>query len=135
MWRFSMRKSREYGVRRKIFLRDYEVIASIGIHEFERQNPQRIIVDVSLDLSDDMAPDTAEDRIETVLDYDFLRERIREIIEGRHFNLQETLCAEILEICLQPERVISARVSTRKPDVYPDCDSVGVEMESRKTAN
>lgn len=121
-------------MQRKIFLRDYEVIASIGIHEFERQNPQRIIIDVSLDLLGDLAPDTAEDRIETVLDYDFLRERIREIVDDRHFNLQETLCAEILEICLRPERVVGARVSTRKPDVYPDCDSVGVEMESRKTA-
>lgn len=117
---------------RRIFLRDYEIIASIGIHEFERQNPQRIIVDVSLDLANDMPPDTAEDRIETVLDYDFLRDRIREIVEGRHFNLQETLCAEILTTCLQPNKVLAARVSTRKPDVYPDCDSVGVELESRK---
>ncbi|MEC8775329.1 MAG: dihydroneopterin aldolase [Pseudomonadota bacterium] len=119
-------------LQRRIFLRDYEIIASIGIHEFERQNPQRIIVDVSLDLANDMPPDTAEDRIETVLDYDFLRDRIREIVEGRHFNLQETLCAEILTTCLQPNKVLAARVSTRKPDVYPDCDSVGVEMESRK---
>ena len=119
-------------LQRRIFLRDYEIIASIGIHEFERQNPQRIIVDVSLDLANDMPPDTAEDRIETVLDYDFLRDRIREIVEGRHFNLQETLCAEILTTCLQPNEVLAARVSTRKPDVYPDCDSVGVEMESQK---
>jgi len=119
-------------LQRRIFLRDYEIIASIGIHEFERQNPQRIIVDVSLDLANDMPPDTAEDRIETVLDYDFLRDRIREIVKGRHFNLQETLCAEILTTCLQPNKVLAARVSTRKPDVYPDCDSVGVEMESRK---
>ena len=119
-------------LQRRIFLRDYEIIASIGIHEFERQNPQRIIVDVSLDLANDMPPDTAEDRIETVLDYDFLRDRISEIVEGRHFNLQETLCAEILTTCLQPNKVLAARVSTRKPDVYPDCDSVGVEMESRK---
>lgn len=119
-------------LQRRIFLRDYEIIASIGIHEFERQNPQRIIVNVSLDLANDMTPDTAEDRIETVLDYDFLRDRIREIVEGRHFNLQETLCAEILTTCLQPNKVLAARVSTRKPDVYPDCDSVGVEMESRK---
>ena len=119
-------------LQRRIFLRDYEIIASIGIHEFERQNPQRIIVDVFLDLANDMPPDTAEDRIETVLDYDFLRDRIREIVEGRHFNLQETLCAEILTTCLQPNEVLAARVSTRKPDVYPDCDSVGVEMEIQK---
>ena len=121
-------------MQRRIFLRDFEVIASIGIHEFEKQNPQRIIIDVSLDLVDDDASDNAADRIETVLDYDFLRERIREIAEDRHFNLQETLCAEILAVCLEPQKVIGARVSTRKPDVYPDCDSVGVEMESCKKA-
>lgn len=119
-------------VRRTIFLRDFEVVASIGIHTFERQNPQRIIFDVELLLSDTAAGGDGADRIETVLDYDFLRERIRAIAQGRHFNLQETLCAEILEVCLAPGEVAGARVSTRKPDVYPDCDSVGVEMESWK---
>ena len=119
-------------VHQRIFLRDYEVVASIGIHEFERKNPQRIIVDVSLEISGDAQKGSAEDRIDTVLDYDFLRDCIRDIVIGRHFNLQETLCAEILEICLAPEAVVGARVSTRKPDVYPDCDSVGVEMELRK---
>ena len=122
------------GMRQRIFLRDYEVVASIGIHEFERQNPQRIIVDVALEIADEVGSGSAEDRIETVLDYDFLRDRIRDIIADRHFNLQETLCAEILEICLVPDAVIGACVSTRKPDVYPDCDSVGVEMEFRKGA-
>ena len=121
-------------MKRRIFLRDFEVVASIGIHEFERQNPQRVFIDVSLDIAEEDPLDSAVDRIETVLDYDFLRGKIREITERRHFNLQETLCAEILLFCLEPEKVISARVSTRKPDVYPDCDSVGVEMESRKTA-
>ena len=117
---------------RRIFLRDYEVVASIGIHEFERQNPQRIIIDVALEIAEGASPSNGQDRIETVLDYDFLRERIRSIVGDRHFNLQETLCAEILEVCLTPDEVLGARVSTRKPDVYPDCDSVGVEMEVRK---
>ena len=116
----------------RIFLRDYEVVASIGIHDFELKNPQRIIIYVSLEVSGDARQRSAEDRIETVLDYDFLRDCIRDIVSDRHFNLQETLCAEILEICFAPEAVIGARVSTRKPDVYPDCDSVGVEMELRK---
>ena len=127
-----MTDTRSTAVQRTIFLRDFEVIASIGIHTFERQNPQRIIIDVELFLAEDAAGGTGEDRIETVLDYDFLRERIREIVGGRHFNLQETLCAELLDLCLARGEVAGARVSTRKPDVYPDCDSVGVEMESWK---
>jgi dihydroneopterin aldolase len=132
MLRFWTNNNGVEALQRRMFLRDYEIIASIGIHEFERKNPQRIIIDVSLELAGGALPDAAEDRIDTVLDYDFLRESIRRIVEGRHFNLQETLCAEILTTCLQPDKVLGARVSTRKPDVYPDCDSVGVEMESRK---
>ena len=132
MLRFWTNNNGVEALQRRMFLRDYEIIASIGIHEFERKNPQRIIIDVSLELANGALPDAAEDRIETVLDYDFLRESIRRIVEGRHFNLQETLCAEILTTCLQPDKVLGARVSTRKPDVYPDCDSVGVEMEIRK---
>ena len=132
MLRFWTNNNGVKALQRRMFLRDYEIIASIGIHEFERKNPQRIIIDVSLELANGVLPDAAEDRIETVLDYDFLRESIRRIVEGRHFNLQETLCAEILTTCLQPDKVLGARVSTRKPDVYPDCDSVGVEMEIRK---
>ena len=65
---------------RRIFLRDYEVVASIGIHEFERQNPQRIIIDVALEIAEGASPGNGQDRIETVLDYDFLRERIRSIV-------------------------------------------------------
>ena len=75
---------------RRIFLRDYEVVASIGIHEFERQNPQRIIIDVALEIAEGANPSNGQDRIETVLDYDFLRERVRSLVEDRHFNLQET---------------------------------------------
>ena len=113
-------------------MRDFEIIASIGIQEFERQNPQRIIFDLIIEVYGGLTNDTTEDRIETVLDYDFLRNGIRNIVQGRHFNLQETLCAEVLEMCLKPDVVIGAKVSTRKPDVYPDCESVGVEMESHK---
>jgi dihydroneopterin aldolase len=118
--------------RNSIFLRDFEVVASIGIHAFERENPQRILIDVTLTLANSAPDRTAADRIDSVLDYDFLRARIREIVDGRHFNLQETLCAEILDLCLAPAEVAAARVSTRKPDVYPDCESVGVEMEAGK---
>ena len=54
---------------RRIFLRDYEVVASIGIHEFERQNPQRIIIDVALEIAEGASAGNGQDRIETVLDY------------------------------------------------------------------
>jgi hypothetical protein len=38
-----------------------------------------------------------------------------------------------LELCLQRGGVQRAKVSTRKPDVYPDCKSIGFEMEAEAT--
>ena len=113
---------------RRILLEDFRLPVSIGIHDFERSAPQMVVVNVELELSDEM-PDP-HDRIEDALDYDFIRAGIMAIIKNRHFNLQETLCQEILELVLGRSGICRAKVSTRKPDVYPDCEGVGVELSS-----
>ena len=115
-------------ITRRIILEDYRLPVSIGIHDFERSAPQMVVVNVELELSDAM-PDP-RDRIEDALDYDFIRAGIMSIVKNRHFNLQETLCQEILELCLGRGGIRRAKVSTRKPDVYPDCKSIGFEMEA-----
>lgn len=113
---------------RRIVLEDFRLPISIGIHDFERSAPQMVLVNVELELVDEM-PDP-RDRIEDTLDYDFIRAGIMSIVKNRHFNLQETLCQEILELCLARGGVRRVKVSTRKPDVYPDCKSIGFEMEA-----
>ena len=45
-----------------------------------------------------------------------------------HIHLQETLADDVLALMLAHPRVRAARVSTAKPDVYPDCDAVGIEV-------
>ena len=119
---------KKHAITRRIILEDYRLPVSIGIHDFERSAPQMVVVNVELELSDAM-PDP-RDRIEDALDYDFIRAGIMSIVKNRHFNLQETLCQEILELCLGRGGIRRAKVSTRKPDVYPDCRSIGFEMEA-----
>ena len=94
----------------------------------KRKNAPALTRRIMLELSDAM-PDP-RDRIEDALDYDFIRAGIMAIVKNRHFNLQETLCQEILELCLARGGVRRVKVSTRKPDVYPDCRSIGFEMEA-----
>ena len=45
-----------------------------------------------------------------------------------HIELQETLCDDVANTLLEHPKVQAVRVSTEKPDVYPDCDAVGVEV-------
>jgi len=114
---------------RRIFLRDLRLQVSIGIHDFERSARQAVAVNVDLWL----APPTRAigDDIANVVDYDFLHAGIVELAASRHFNLQETLCEAILDLCLSRSEVVEARVSTEKPDVYPDC-RVGYEAVRRR---
>lgn len=112
---------------RRIFLRNYAVDVNIGIHDYEKNGAQRIIINADLFVAlSDTRP--VHDKIAEVLDYDFIRESIRARIGQGHINLQETLCDDIAHVLLKHPLVRAVRVSTEKPDVYPDCDAVGVEV-------
>jgi dihydroneopterin aldolase len=112
---------------RRLFLRGLTVQAHIGIHDHELHAAQRLIVDVDLYVSF-AGTSPKDDRIDEVVDYDFIRAVVHARIARGHINLQETLCDDILTHLLEHTGVMAARVSTRKPDVYPDCEAVGVEV-------
>ena len=112
---------------RRLFLRGLTVQAHIGIHDHELQDAQRLIIDVDLYVSFS-GTSPKDDRIDEVVDYDFVRAVVHGRVAQGHINLQETLCDDILTHLLEHTGVMAARVSTRKPDVYPDCEAVGVEV-------
>ncbi|NUU03870.1 dihydroneopterin aldolase [Herbaspirillum robiniae] len=119
---------------RRLFLRNYEVFINIGVHEFEKKGEQRILVNV--DLYVPLAETTPKaDQLDEVVDYDFIRSTIARRMAQGHIHLQETLCDDVMAAMLAHPKVRAVRVSTEKPDVYPDCDSVGVETFRIKNGN
>ncbi len=112
---------------RRLFLRDYQVMSNIGVHDFEKETEQRVLFNVDLFIP--LAASTpAQDELSEVVDYDFIRFTIEERVAQGHIQLQETLCDDIARALLMHPKVCGVQVSTRKPDVYPDCESVGVEI-------
>ncbi|MET0350659.1 MAG: dihydroneopterin aldolase [Rhizobacter sp.] len=116
---------------RRLFLRNYEVWINIGVHDFEKRGEQRVLINVDLYIP--LAVSTPkEDDLGEVLDYDFMRRTIGQRVKQGHVHLQETLCDDVLALMLAHPLVRAAKVSTEKPDVYPDCDSVGCEVFGMK---
>ena len=113
---------------RKIVLQDYCVSADIGFHEFEVGQPQRLYISVEVWL-DESSFATSDDAAEA-WDYDFLRSEIGALATARRYNLQETLARAIYDFVAARRGVTGLRVATSKPDVYPDCEGVGVELAS-----
>ena len=112
---------------RRLFLRDYEVFINIGVHAFEKTREQRVLINVDLYIPLALSTPRA-DELDEVVDYDFIRSSIASRVSQGHIQLQETLCDDLLALMLGHPKVRAARVSTQKPDVYPDCDGVGCEV-------
>jgi dihydroneopterin aldolase len=117
---------------RRLFLRNYEVLINIGVYEFEKKGEQRILLNVDLFIPLSMST-PKDDQLDEVVDYDFIRNTIANRMAQGH--IQETLCDDVVKSMLAHPKVRAVRVSTEKPDVYPDCDSVGVEVFRIKPAH
>lgn len=112
---------------RRLFLKAFEINMNIGVHAFEKKGEQRVIIHI--DLYVPLQSNTPnQDDLSEVVDYDFMRQTIADIVAPGHIQLQETLCDEIVKRMLAHPLVFATRVSTEKPDVYPDCEGVGVEV-------
>jgi 7,8-dihydroneopterin aldolase/epimerase/oxygenase len=112
---------------RRLFLRNYEVRINIGVHDFEKRGEQRVVINVELYVPLALSTPVA-DKLAEVVDYDFMRSTIAERVKRGHIHLQETLCDDVAAALLAHPDVRAVAVSTEKPDVYPDCDAVGVEV-------
>ena len=88
---------------------------------------QRVLINIELYVPLEYSSPT-QDKLHEVVDYDFMRDTVARRMAQGHVHLQETLCDDVLAAMLKHPHVRAARVSTEKPDVYPDCESVGVEV-------
>ena len=117
-----------YPLTRRFVISQINVICSIGIHDFERAEKQRITVDLEVLLSADKEPQV--DNIEQALNYDTIREMVIEIATSRHFDLQETLARTIFDAVQTFSTVDALMVRTAKPDVYEDVQSVAYQLSN-----
>lgn len=115
---------------RRVFIRDFEIMASIGVYEVEHRYEQRIIVSIDLDTIDSY--DGVSERLADVVDYSIVCRRIEAIAHAGHTKLIETLAERFAAACLEDPRILAARVRIEKPDIMPNCRAVGIEIERRR---
>jgi dihydroneopterin aldolase len=116
---------------RKIMLEGLELNLDIGFHAAEIGVPQRLLVTVEVWVT--ASAFASHDVVTDAWDYHVLREAVTRLAHARRYNLQETLAQAIYDLVAARQGVLALRVSTRKPDIYPDCDAAGVELASFST--
>ena len=113
-------------VTRRFFLTGIETICSIGIHDFEKAAPQRVLIDIEVVMDPTMEP--SADDINDALNYDEIRQTVVDIAQSRHFDLQETLARMVFNTVRSMKTVVGLRVRTAKPDVYKDVNEAAYQL-------
>jgi len=112
---------------RHVFIRDFMVDCLIGVHDHEKSDKQR--VRINLDLAVNEGDHPIIDDIQNVVNYETMAKGIVQIADEGHVNLVETFAERIAKMCLEDQRVDSARVRIEKLDILENAESVGVEIE------
>ena len=114
---------------RHVFIRDLELLAHIGVYGHEQGKLQPVRINLDLAVEDGMM---LEDRLDRVVDYAAIANKIRAIVEAGHINLAETLAERIAAAAFEDARVKAARVRVEKLHALPGAESGGVEIERER---
>lgn len=113
----------------KIHITDLEIKCSVGVLEQEKQQQQRVVVNLALTAQRPENPE--EDNYENVVCYAGIISDIEKLLAEQHIDLLETMAQKVSQLCLNDDRISKARVHITKPDIIPNAN-VGVEFTARR---
>lgn len=97
----------------RITLTGLRVRGRHGVYDFEREQGQDFVVDLTLEL--DLARAARTDQITDTVHYGELAERVAAIVAGDPVNLLETLADRVATACLSDPQVRAVTVTLHKP--------------------
>ena len=69
------------------------------------------------------------DSLDSVVSYEWVLERVREISTGPHRVLLETLCDTVIEVLFNDPRIAKVKMSVHKIGLFDDVARAGVVVE------
>lgn len=101
-----------------LVVRDLVVTTLIGIYDYEHVKPQRLRVNLEVDLAPSPTPWT----------HATLAETAAALVTAGHTNLLECLAERLAATILAGTRARTALVRLEKLDAFAECEAVGVEI-------
>ena len=111
----------------KVFIKDLEVEAVLGVYDWEREVRQ--LISISLEMNFNTKNAGRSDRIEDALNYKKISKCIIELTESSKSKLIESLAQKIAKTVLSEFPVSSVIVTVEKPGALRGSKSVGVTIE------
>ncbi|MDA1330480.1 MAG: dihydroneopterin aldolase [Chloroflexi bacterium] len=114
----------------KIIIKDLLLRGIIGINDWERDNPQDILINIVLYA--DLKAAGQKDDIEASVNYRTISKKVIKHVETAERLTVEALAEDIARLCLEEKHAEAVKVRVEKPGAVRFANSVGVEIERHK---
>lgn len=113
-----------------IFLHGLKAKTLIGVYEWERQQPQILVLD--LDIGTDFLQAAQSDDVADTIHYAQVAEEIISALAEQSFLLLEALAEYVAQFILTRYQALSVKVKVVKPGILASVAQVGVMIERQR---
>lgn len=116
----------------KIHIEGLEVLALIGVYDWERAHQQRLIIDA--ELTADLSKAALTDDVSDTLNYAQIAQGLSDYAKQSDFRLIEALASKMVDWLLASFPHLNAvRLKLSKPDILANAKNVAVEFSKERT--
>ena len=126
--RFKTKELFKY--KRKIVIKNLILNIFIGIHDFEKKKKQKVRFNIEVETNPNTKPSNKD--FSTIVDYETLVNKIKELVKKQHHELLEELAENIFRIIFQKKLVKKANVKIEKLKIIRESESVGVDITKKR---
>jgi dihydroneopterin aldolase len=110
----------------KILINGLECWSLIGVYDWEREEKQALLVDISLTI--DLSIAAQSDNVDDTINYASLAEHIEKIALTSGYQLLEALAQRMMSFLFDEYKPQAAVVRITKPNILANAKSVTVEL-------
>ena len=126
----KFKDKKKYKYKRKVSIKNLILKISVGLHDFEKIEKQR--VRFSIDISTDSNVKPNNNDLSSIVNYEDTIKKITYITEKKHHELLEDLAENIFDIIFESKLVKKVNLKLEKLDIIKNTESVGIEVSKSR---
>ena len=123
----KFKNKQKFKYSKKIIVKDLILLLSVGIHQFEKLEKQRVKFNIEITTDPNLKPD-----IKSIINYETIINDIKRLTKKTHFELLESLSESIFDEIFKNKKIKKIKLKIEKLDIIKETTSVGIEVIKTK---
>ena len=119
----KFKNKQKFRYSKKIIVKDLILLLSVGIHQFEKLEKQRVKFNIEITTDPNLKPD-----IKSIINYETIINDIKRLTKKTHFELLESLSESIFDEIFKNKKIKKIKLKIEKLDIIKETTSVGIDV-------